>query len=208
MAAPPVIPAPSLPTEAYPQRFPSVAALGSSCEKRTANEYEPACESLCFDPPGAPVGSLDLRPPDARHAAKRPDGTPTALKNERERRADCGPLPISHGQPISISQEPVKNRGTGPPRPLPRTSHGGSGRQPAGPKSTRPHDAAWDERQSQHRMRGRCPSPNIHKETPRELFARGASETGGTYFRTCGHYHRPRELDGRVRKGNAYDLTG
>ena len=46
------------------------------------------------------------------------------------------------------------------------------------------------------------------KETPRELFARGASETGGTYFRTCGHYHRPRELDGRVRKGNAYDLTG
>ena len=28
-----------------------------------------------------------------------------------------------------------------------------------------------------------------------------------TYFRTCGHYHRPRELNGRVRNGNECDLT-
>lgn len=28
-----------------------------------------------------------------------------------------------------------------------------------------------------------------------------------TYFRAGGHYHRPRELNGRVRNGNACDLT-
>ena len=29
-----------------------------------------------------------------------------------------------------------------------------------------------------------------------------------TYFRTCGHYHRPCELNDRVRNGNACDLAG
>jgi hypothetical protein len=28
-----------------------------------------------------------------------------------------------------------------------------------------------------------------------------------TYFRACGHYHRPRELNGRVRNGNVCFLT-
>ena len=36
----------------------------------------------------------------------------------------------------------------------------------------------------------------------------GALETGDTYFRTCGHYHRSRELNGRVRNGNACNLAG
>ncbi len=26
-----------------------------------------------------------------------------------------------------------------------------------------------------------------------------------TYFRTCGHYHRLQEFNGRVRNGNAWD---
>ena len=29
-----------------------------------------------------------------------------------------------------------------------------------------------------------------------------------TYFRACGHYHRPRELNDRVRNGNECDLAG
>ena len=29
-----------------------------------------------------------------------------------------------------------------------------------------------------------------------------------TYFRTCGHYHRPCELNDRVRNGNECDLAG
>ena len=29
-----------------------------------------------------------------------------------------------------------------------------------------------------------------------------------TYFRTCGHYHRPEELNDRVRNGNECDLAG
>jgi hypothetical protein len=29
-----------------------------------------------------------------------------------------------------------------------------------------------------------------------------------TYFRTCGHYHRPEELNDRVRNGNECDLPG
>jgi hypothetical protein len=46
------------------------------------------------------------------------------------------------------------------------------------------------------------------KEPP-GLMARGFEKIPAmTYFRACGHYHRPRELNDRVRNGNECDLAG
>ena len=58
-----------------------------------------------------------------------------------------------------------------------------------------------------HSLRDR-PIRQPNKKTPRAELGELKKIPAITYFRACEHYHRPCELNDRVRNGNECDLAG
>ncbi len=48
---------------------------------------------------------------------------------------------------------------------------------------------------------------SAHEKTLQNKVLKDFKNTGNTYFRTGGHYHRLRKLDFCVRDGNRYNLS-